>query len=632
MMKCSAVEPSMTPGNFTCNALPMRAHSKSHTLLFLLLAACACSKSPAPPAKSAVTRIGDSTIVVGANVRVSLDGDFGHVEAPIAASPRDPNLLMAAATVLPDGFMRHTRVYVSTDRGATWQTAIIPYLMGPEGSVDPSVAIDPKGRMYVTSAVRFMTGETLWSVDSGKTWNGPTTMGPNFRMAVDRSDGPRSGNVYLGLSHMDTLAVPVQVSSDGGRTYQNAGRSCNSVNNGMLTLSDGAVMVICMAYNAKTRASEFRNAVSVDGGRTFAPEHVIAGNIGYPREDVLSRLQKGRVLPPTNVPGDPCATNAIGTAYRDRVHCVWGVPDTLTFTMRLYTSYSSDRGVTWSAPKLVDSSIPKDATQSLPMIAVNKDGVVGIAWLDSRQSSKRDRHDLYFAASRDGGETYLPVVRVSSASSFPMGAGNLRPNAFPPRAIPDPKVGPTVGDEMQLVSNALEYGREIGGDYGGLAADAAGDFHPVWPDARDGTWQLYSARITVAPAGATFTMPDTSQLERVKMVRRASMRMESSAIDTSTLQLMIQTRIQNTSQDTLYGPFTIEVVAIDSGRTLANSSNDKNGVGAQFTFAQAAGTRDLLPPGAVTEAMPLRFRIPAREAGDIRFQSVIYGYLRKSTR
>jgi hypothetical protein len=525
---------------------------------------------------------------------------------------------------------RHNRVYVSVDRGSTWQTALIPYLMGPEGSVDPSVAIDPKGRMYITSAVHFMTGGTFSSVDSGKTWSGPTIMGPNFRMAVDLTNGPRSGNVYLGLSHMDTLPVPVQVSSDGGKTYQDGGRSCNSVNNGMVTLSDGAVMVICMAFNPKTRGSELRNALSVDGGRTFAAEHVIASDVGYPRPEVLSRLQKGRVLPPMNVPGDPCATNALGTTYRDRVHCVWGVPDTLTYTLRVYTNYSSDRGVTWSAPKLVDANIPKDATQSLPMIAVNKDGVVGIAWLDTRQSAKRDRHDLYFVASRDGGETYLPAVRVSSASSFPTGVGNLRPVTSPPHPIPDPKVGPTVGDELHLILNALEYGREIGGDYGGLAADAAGDFHPVWPDARDGTWQLYSARITVMPAGAAFTMPDTSQLERVKMVRKASMRMQTSAVDTSTLQLIIQTRIQNTSQDTVYGPFTVEIVAIDSTHTLVNSVNGKNGVGAQFTFANAGGTRDLLPPGAVTEALPLRFHIPSRESGDIRFETVTYGYVRKS--
>ena len=76
---------------------------------------------------------------------------------------------------------------------------------------------------------------------------------------------------------------------------------------------------------------------------------------------------------------------------------------------------------------------------------------------------------LYLAASLDGGGTFLPEVKVSTAENCP--------------------------DTPQ---NA-EAGRRwvAGGDYFGLAAAAEGSFRLLWADSRDGIYQLRSSSVRV---------------------------------------------------------------------------------------------------------------------------------------
>jgi hypothetical protein len=77
---------------------------------------------------------------------------------------------------------------------------------------------------------------------------------------------------------------------------------------------------------------------------------------------------------------------------------------------------------------------------------------------------------VFFTASRDGGETFLPEVKVSSAENCPITPAN----------------------------GEAGWRWPTGGDYHGLAADAAGRFHLVWADSRDGIYQLRTASATVA--------------------------------------------------------------------------------------------------------------------------------------
>jgi len=111
----------------------------------------------------------------------------------------------------------------------------------------------------------------------------------------------------------------------------------------------------------------------------------------------------------------------------------------------------------------------------MPVVAVNKDGVVGVSWYDTRDAAGKDKGwDVRFAASLDEGKTWNPSVRVTSVSSKFTG-------------------------EIRKKLGLSEDGRRLNGpgDTAGLAATADGAFYPLWIDNRTGIRQVWTARIEV---------------------------------------------------------------------------------------------------------------------------------------
>ncbi len=126
---------------------------------------------------------------------------------------------------------------------------------------------------------------------------------------------------------------------------------------------------------------------------------------------------------------------------------------------------SVDRGATWSAPftlsEQASSQRDGDYDATIPTVAVNRDGIVGVAWYDTRGASDRAGRAYRFRASRDGGLTWCPSIRVS--------AGDILGGQKPP--------GP--------------------GHTGGLAASADGAFHAVWVDDHNGRQHARTAAVRV---------------------------------------------------------------------------------------------------------------------------------------
>jgi hypothetical protein len=138
----------------------------------------------------------------------------------------------------------------------------------------------------------------------------------------------------------------------------------------------------------------------------------------------------------------------------------------------IFVHYSSDRGERWSAPVRVESAAGEVIFRRTPSIAVNKDGVVAVTWYERRKEGTRECQHIYFTASLDGGKTFLPEARVSSAPSCP--------------------------DTPRNGGSAKRW--PAGGDYSGLAAASDGSFHVLWSDSRNGIYQLWSARVQVNAA------------------------------------------------------------------------------------------------------------------------------------
>jgi hypothetical protein len=308
--------------------------------------------------------------------------------------------------------------------------------------------------------------------------------------------------------------------------------------------------------------------------------------------------------------------------------------------------YSDDRGATWSAPRHIDSSLPKGAKQFQPRLAVNRMGTVGISFYDTRGVPAGAWHE-YFTASIDGGATFLPPVRISNEPSRTSGTGNdrLEPMMF---------TGQGEGATLALTSGASRWAN--GGDYLGLTTDSLGLFHPLWSDARTGTFQLWTASIEVErpplprkphPLDAYFppdtgpptvTRPTTAPQDVTKKLEFV---FDPTVDNAANGELELRIRLKNISTDTIFGPLRVEVRGfggpLDSEEerklapTLLNATNNKTGVGAAFDFTEALGTAQMLPPGRQTSAVFWRMRLSDRRRTP-SMQLVVLGVLRTAAR
>src|SRR5262245_29356807 len=106
-------------------------------------------------------RAATARIVVGPDILASRDGTFAHVEATVAANPRDARNLLGAAITFsrPDGGTA-CRTYASFDGGSSWTPADVPEQL-ESGGGDPQVAFTPHGTALFAALTTGRTGSTL---------------------------------------------------------------------------------------------------------------------------------------------------------------------------------------------------------------------------------------------------------------------------------------------------------------------------------------------------------------------------------------------------------------------------------------------------------------------------------------
>lgn len=120
-------------------------------------------------------------------------------------------------------------------------------------------------------------------------------------------------------------------------------------------------------------------------------------------------------------------------------------------------SRSTD-GTNWNAPAVVNSDA-SSADQLVPSLAVGKDNVVTVAWLDNRNDPKNVNYDIYMARSFQA-QDFSANQRVTSVSSNPY-------------------------------NDARTHGSMIG-DYFSIAL-GDGVVYPVWTDTRNNNEDIYVA-------------------------------------------------------------------------------------------------------------------------------------------
>lgn len=449
--------------------------------LLPVLSSAAAQRAPGSPTTSPA----DSLIEIGEDRPVRIGADhLRTIEPYLSANPRNADHLVAGVFLVrrqgdprraDREFQSTCAALTSYDAGRSWARHDFPVLE----CIDPWTAIRPDG-----SAVFVMLGKTPDSVDrgllvfssadGGRTWSdSPVFLGYGHdhpTLAVDTTRGPFSGSLYIashetggardGATRRDVVFVAR--SADGGATFGEPVRIMASnlppFSMNPAVLADGTLAVpfinfvhsIAGEYTFFSPGAPSWMATSSDGGRTFSVPRFIndicAG--GFPQ----------------------LAVDASSGPYLNRLY--WVCRDRTS--ERIYVSHSTDRGESWSEPIVVNHGSGHIPYIQNVVIAVNRDGVIGISWYDARNDPREYRgslrcQDLFFTASFDGARTFSPDAKVSSAENCPDTPAN---------------------DETGKYWNA-------GGDYHGLAAAADGRFHVLWADSREGVYQLRTATIRV---------------------------------------------------------------------------------------------------------------------------------------
>ena len=441
-------------------------------LCALLLGAGGITSAQAPDTSPAPRPQGrpDAPFDVGEDRPVSAGGpDLPLVEPHLAVNPKDPNNMVAGAMVSkPDGTYGIS-AFSSFDGGRTWKSR--EFKVGD--GADVWVAFLPDGTAVLsTLATERSELQVFRSTDGGRTWPEKfSTLGfghDHPTLVVDRHSKQYAGSLYAvsslgrrGSAGQPRSSVHVARSADGGVTFLEPAHVVVSnlryEAQNPAVMADGTLLVPFADYrppNTRRRLERPRDwlVTSADGGKTFSDPLFIS--------ETCSGAGGWSSL----------AADTSAGQFRDRVYHACPSRQFDGVQVR----HSDDRGETWSDPVRVDRPGNVTPYARTPVISVNGQGVVGVAWYDGRNDPNIVKgnfrcHEIYFTASLDGGKTFLPEVKISTQRSCPA--------------------------EPRNVATALRF--PAGGEYMGLDAAPDGVFHLLWADARSGVYQLRAAAVTV---------------------------------------------------------------------------------------------------------------------------------------
>jgi len=461
--------------------------------LSLLLAFCATTalaRDPNNPTwwdkyqyliKSGEIAGGATTTSVASGANVDVSNECGpQSETYITLNTANPKNLAGGSNEI---FRDPMRAYSSSDGGKTWSGTDVP-LPPPIGTngirfgSDPTLAFDTAGNLFYGSIVVFFGSgngingtqmSVARSTDGGKTF--PLTTFFDFSGGSDHfndkpmitadanANSPFRDRVYIAWDAASGGSggggIRVARSSDHGVTFTSTraddpkgpGRAfgaCPFVGpNGELYLAGNDYAANTIAFNR-----------SFDGGVTWEKQRVVASKFIPFDIAVPAEFSRGALIYPA------CDADRSKGAHRGRLVCSW-TDLAANGTTDIFTSFSDDKGSTWSLPASVTDSIPFAVDRFNQWLSIDPtNGVVNVSYYDTRNDTTGSRYetDIYLSRSSDGAASYGANVRVSDASSNEHDCDGTFP------------------------CSGINYGNQQG-DYSGLVA-FGGVAHPIWTDSR----------------------------------------------------------------------------------------------------------------------------------------------------
>jgi len=572
----------------------------------------------------AIASVNAQQIIVGENLLVSAEPEKMHTETLIAADPKNPNRLLGCAIVFLDGVRRRTTaVYASSDGGKSWKQTLDTRNFFY--SSDPAIAFGLNGVAYYSAIVNVNADDRevvliYRSSDGGRTWQTPTIIPYIDReyISVDNTGGKYHGRVYInGIGIVQGIdgtkyahAVQLYSSRDGETFLRSADRA--SLGDGFIfgmgnsvVLSDGTLAFLFSEPKDRKEAELARSqqrfgqydtsryfnarlkiATSVNGGESLLVPVTI--DDFYQSYGAFNSWLPYLAVDPGSHP------------FKDRLYAVW--PDMRSGRSEILFSYSADNGKTWSEAKNISEDQPFPEVNSgpnnfMPVVSVNTTGVVGVMWYDRRDIPDGLGWYVRFAASLDGGETWLPSVRVSRVPASQSKNERLFTRA-------DASGGSRLKLNVGLVG--LQF---AGADTAGMAADAAGGFHPFWVDNRTGTPQVWTA--TVEVKGNVWKHGSAELAELDDLSDKVTWEVIAASYDRSTNLITASVQLKNRSANVLTGPVKIRALSLRSALGILevmNPDNNQKGEGALWDFSDAL-PQGMLKPDETSATKNLIFRL-----------------------
>jgi hypothetical protein len=445
--------------------------------IFVSLFASQCLAQEKGDTEASVRSSSGPVIEVGPDRLVATDSKKrALIEPSLTIDSENPNHWLVATTVIPPRAdlwksASDCAALVSFNGGKSWQR----HDFGFKSCTDSWVGFLPGGVALLTvlasNSSASDTGELLVyrSEDGGRAWaSKPFSLGSGYD---HETFFVSSGTVYITTSQQDGVVVVRSVDQD--RSFETESSTSFS------GLSKDAM-------NSVLRPDGVLLTTFVEYGRHLIGERGVEGPFSYLQHGhswIMASGDGGKTYSPPNFIGEYCsepgwwqwlAQDESQGAYRGRLY--WLCDEN---GQKVLLQHSQDGGKTWSTPIKVNGDKgmdPLDPYVSTPMIAVDRNGVVGIGWYDGRRDANHWKgwlrcQQLYFTVSFDGGSTFVPEVLVSSAESCPVTLDSKNGDA------------------------AFRF--PSGGDYWGLIPGSNGQFHFVWSDSRTGLFELRSASVVV---------------------------------------------------------------------------------------------------------------------------------------
>jgi hypothetical protein len=454
-------------------------------------------------------------------------------ETTIAVNPTDHDNWVGGANdysgtnILADRAQSSCGFYFSTDAAQTWQGGLLPIQPGYTGGGDPSVAFDKDGNVYYACLnFELIPSDDLWdtgdsgmfvfkSTDGGATFTGPTEVVSSSTMGGTHDKefiavGALTDKVYMSWVHGDDIRFAG--SDDEAATFDAPAPADNVLVNDPENDSNQGPVIATVAItnpeglgnseevyvawygrpNGDTPArilfdkstnngASFGTDIVVENGvhefptrqfnTLFGTQHraSLLGEFGHPMSNPSNAFRAN------SFPSMAACKNA-ASPFFGQVYIVFA--DNRFGDGDIFFKKSEDRGDHW--PGTLTRRVNDDPThngkdQFFPWISVDENCKINVSFYDRRDDENNQKFHLYFSHSTDGGETFSPNARVTTAQST--------------NAQFD---GAFVGDYLQVastVATSSEFHHEV---------DRAA---ALWMDTREGGQDVYAASLLQTQGG-----------------------------------------------------------------------------------------------------------------------------------